>query len=212
MRVLVNPSCRAPESANFSKTDWNARALSSFREPIINASLFFYSPQSLLGSRETARCRRLGSRFPLANQQRQLRYSAGFSWKEERSRILLSERLHSRVYSRGLQLPGLIRGFQGSRSRGYWNKLRQPRLSSRFRSTTPLAIHIAQRRGRFGKEGLRGQEVTRSVCRPSKFCNRQERNHPTHLLIPNESHRARRRGLKRPQVLELAYLSSEATK
>src|SRR5713226_2330930 len=134
------------------------------------SSAIVHSP--LPEGRETARRRRPSSQFPLANQQWQLRCSRGFSWKEERGRLLLSERLHPRLHSRGLQLPGLIRGFQGSRGRSYWNKLRQPRLSSRFRSTAPLAIHIAQRRRWFSKENLRGQENTRFVCRPSKFCDR----------------------------------------
>ncbi len=134
------------------------------------SSAIVHSP--LPEGRETARRRRPSSQFPLANQQWQLRCSRGFSWKTERGSLLLSKRLHPRLHSRGLQLPGFIRGFQGSGGRSYWYKLRQSRLSSRFRSTAPLAIHIAQRRGRFGEEGLRGQEVTRSICGPRKFCNR----------------------------------------
>ena|SRR5712664_1604134 len=169
------------------------------------SSAIVHSP--LPEGRETARRRSPSSQFPLANQQWQLRCSARFPWQKKHCPLLLSEGLHPRLYSRGLRLSRLLRIVHGSGGRSYWNKFRQPNLSSRFRSTAPLAIHIAQRRGRCSEEGLWGQEVTRSICRPCQFCGRQERNHQTHLLIPDPGHSACRRGLKRPEVLELAYLS-----
>src|SRR5713226_3551604 len=155
---------------------------------------------------ETDRCWWPGTQFPPADQQWELRCSAGFSWKKERGRLLLSERLHSRLHSRSLQLPGLLRSVHGSRGRSHWNKLRQPKLSSRLRTTTSLALHFAKRHGRFREKGLPSQEDTRSFRRPSKFRNRQERNHQTYLLIPDPGNCARRRGLKHLEVLDVAYL------